>query len=447
MLVEFRFGNFSSFKDEAVLSMIAAPQLDGDVELDKKNVFAVPGHANLRLLRTAGVYGANASGKSNVFKAVHTCEESVASSTDSKFFFPVVPFAFDNSSRNNRTFFEIVFILEAQQYRYGFELTHQGNSPRISEEWLYHANSQTEEVLFERKGNTVEIKDAFQEGKLLIKPNNTIIRPEALFLSLCNLFNDEASISSKVSAYISANLNVISGTEDNNLYPFTLDCFKSGMYRDEISNLLCKADTGISGIETMDREDLRVTINNMNGSQIPSESEGANELLDKLALFSEHPVFDANGHITHTRKVPMRLFESAGTLKLFAIAGPVIDTLKAGKVLFVDEMDAKFHPLMTKELIRLFQSEKTNPHNAQLIFVTHDTNLLSKELFRRDQIWFVEKDSYGGSHLYSLAEFKFEETKDSPYKEDYIAGRYGAIPFLGDFSNLFKTWEQGDISK
>ena len=109
-----------------------------------------------------------------------------------------------------------------------------------------------------------------------------------------------------------------------------------------------------------------------------------------------------------------------------------MDTLKHGKVLFIDEFDARLHPLITFAIIRLFNSSITNPQNAQLIFVTHDSNLLAKELFRRDQIWFAEKDRFGASHLYSLVEYKIRN--DASFQKDYIKGRYGAIPFLGDLS-------------
>ena len=131
----------------------------------------------------------------------------------------------------------------------------------------------------------------------------------------------------------------------------------------------------------------------------------------------------------------MAIFESDGTQKLFAFAGPIADALEHGYAMIVDEMDARWHPIMTKALVRLFQSPLSNPNHAQLIFVTHDTNLLDCCQFRRDQIWFVEKDSFGASHLYSLAEFKGVR-KDS-FEDDYIAGRYGAVPVLGDFTQLF----------
>ena len=123
-----------------------------------------------------------------------------------------------------------------------------------------------------------------------------------------------------------------------------------------------------------------------------------------------------------------------GTKKLFYLSGPLLDILQFGSVLIIDELDARFHPLITSTIIGLFNSKSTNPNNAQLIFATHDTNLLSNKLFRRDQIWFTEKDKYGATDLYSLAEIKVRS--DASFEKDYIAGKYGAIPFIGGLHHL-----------
>jgi AAA15 family ATPase/GTPase len=127
--------------------------------------------------------------------------------------------------------------------------------------------------------------------------------------------------------------------------------------------------------------------------------------------------------------------ESEGTKKLVAFAGPLRDALSSQYVLVIDEFDARLHPLITKQIIRMFNGTKSNPTNAQLIVATHDTNLLDKDLMRRDQIWFVEKDPVGSSHLTSLVEYKVRN--DASYEKDYILGKYGAIPFLGSIDRVF----------
>jgi AAA15 family ATPase/GTPase len=133
-------------------------------------------------------------------------------------------------------------------------------------------------------------------------------------------------------------------------------------------------------------------------------------------------------------KFNLERHESEGTQKLFVLAGYLVTALKEAKILVIDELESQLHPLITQAIVKLFNSNETNPNNAQLIFMTHDTNLLSNKLFRRDQIWFTEKNRYGATDLYSLAEYNVRN--DASFESDYIKGRYGAIPYLGDLSNL-----------
>ena len=130
----------------------------------------------------------------------------------------------------------------------------------------------------------------------------------------------------------------------------------------------------------------------------------------------------------------MEKHESEGTQKLFAFSGPLLDTLEKGKILIVDELDARLHPLMTRQIIQLFNDPETNPHHAQLVFSTQDTNQLDNRLLRRDQVWFIEKERQGASVLYSLVEFK--ERDNAVHDKDYVLGRYGAIPYLGDIRQV-----------
>lgn len=154
----------------------------------------------------------------------------------------------------------------------------------------------------------------------------------------------------------------------------------------------------------------------------------------KVFIRTVHKKYDSDGHNFSTEMFDLDDNESDGTKKLFSLAGPLMDALKYGKTLVIDELDARLHRLITCEIIRLFNSNETNPRNAQLIFTTHDTSLLANTLFRRDQIWFTEKNESGATDLYSLAEFKVRN--DASYEKDYIQGRYGAVPFVGDIHRL-----------
>jgi len=157
----------------------------------------------------------------------------------------------------------------------------------------------------------------------------------------------------------------------------------------------------------------------------------------KIRIHTLHNGFDKDGNLLYKESFDLERHESEGTQKLFALAGILFDTLNKGSVLFIDEFDASLHPLMSHAIVELFNSSQTNPNNAQLIFMTHDTNLLSNKLFRRDQIWFTEKNKYGATDLYSLAEYKVRN--DASFEKDYIQGRYGAIPYIGNLSHIIDS--------
>jgi len=163
--------------------------------------------------------------------------------------------------------------------------------------------------------------------------------------------------------------------------------------------------------------------------------QAAVALRDRRVL-TEHGVYDADGKLSASEAFDLQGQESEGTKKLFAMAGSLVNALDVGLTLFVDELDVKLHPLITRAVISLFNSKETNPKGAQLIFATHDANLLDNRLLRRDQIWFVEKDRYGASHLVSLAEYRVR--KEASFEKDYLQGRYGGVPSLGDLSHLFE---------
>ena len=160
----------------------------------------------------------------------------------------------------------------------------------------------------------------------------------------------------------------------------------------------------------------------------------------KFNIKTTHKKFDKDNNFVENREFDMRSQESAGTNKVFNLSGSLFDVLKSGGVLVIDELDATLHPLLTLAITQLFNSATENLNNAQLIFATHDTNLFSYGKYRRDQIYFIEKDNYGASDLYSLVEYREEDgTKvrnDRSFESDYIQGRYGAIPYIGNFSKI-----------
>jgi hypothetical protein len=416
MLIEFSVENYKSIKERKTLSMFA-----GSIkELQKSNIFIFSN--KIELLKSAAIYGANASGKSNFFRAITFFEWFIINSSKDKQAgerIDIDPFRLNTETENGSTTMEMVFTIEEKIYRYGFSL----NSKQVVAEWLY-LTSTKEILLFNRTKSEIKIHNMFNEGKQLIE--NT--RENALFLSVVAQFNGE--ISKEVVLWFQRSINIISGLRDMQYKGYTINQLKKENIKKQIIDYLKSVDTGII--------DLSFQETNIHEDDLPEELSNSlkEEILKQKAtvINTLHPKFDKEmGNISMV-SFNLEENESEGTKKFFALTGPLIDTLENGKVLIIDEFDARLHPVISQFIINLFNSNEHNPKNAQLIIATHDTNLLSKKFFRRDQIWFTEKDRFGATDLYSLLEFKTDKNKtirnDEQYEKNYLQGRYGAIPFI-----------------
>lgn len=433
MLVEFSVGNYRSFNKPVRLSLQAATKLKHQ-GLDEQNIFEAPD--GLPLLKSAAIYGANASGKSNLIQAMGFMRKMVlGSSKESQAEEPIAVerFRLSTEAETQPACFQIIFYLNERRYRYGFELDQQ----RVHAEWLYHTPSQREARLFTREGNQYDISGGFKEGKGLEKRT----RDNALFLSVVSQWNGD--IAMQILKWFK-HFNIISGLEDARYMRFTMREFKEDeTFRQRAIAFVQRADVDISDIQVEEipfgdakiPEEVRSFL-----EQLTSKRGQNQELPPFWNVKTTHKKFDADANRTGWEQFDMAEQESEGTQKIFALSGPLLDTLESGKPLVIDELEARLHPLLTRAIIALFNSRQTNPKNAQLIFATHDTNLLSNRLLRRDQIWFTEKDRYGATDLYSLAEFQQPVRNDASYDKDYFAGKYGAIPFLSGLSDLFQDW-------
>ena len=418
MLIGFSVGNYKSFKETVTLSMVASSITEEDRELDENNVFPI--NDKLSLLKSAAIYGANASGKSNLIAAINFMKWFILNSskeTQVSDAIDIEAFRLSTQTEKEPSFFEIVFLLEDKTFRYGFEV----NAREVVSEWLFQADDSEEKMLFERDFDNYILND-FSEGQGISDKT----RNNALFLSVVAQFNGK--ISGKILLWFSKNLQLISGLQDTQYRKETLESFENAGHRHDIIEFIKKLDLGI-----LDIFDLKIII--PPPASYPISNNTANsETQTTVHVLTVHPQYDADGKQTALELFDIEKHESDGTNKLFSLAGILLDTLRTGKILFIDELDARLHPLITRELICLFNSNETNPHNAQLIFTTHDTNLLSSKTFRKDQIWFTEKDNKGATDLYSLVEYKVG--KDASFERDYIIGKYGAIPFIGNFKEL-----------
>ena len=228
------------------------------------------------------------------------------------------------------------------------------------------------------------------------------------------------------------NFNLIDGTDSNGYMNFTLRKMEDKDFKKEIVNLVKTADIGIENIDLQEQDILNSSIVSMNFSDILKERMKQNGMLKNISINTFHKVFDDENNFIELETFELEKDESFGTKKFFQISAPVIDTLKNGKILLIDELDSSLHPILTKHLIKLFNDEKINKNNAQLIFTTHDTNLLKPTMFKREQIWFAQKDKYGSTNLYSMLEIKGVRANDD-FEKHYIQGKYGAVPYIGDF--------------
>ncbi len=422
MLIEFSVGNFRSFYTPMTLSLLAS-KLRERGALDHAPIISTI--HRWPLLRSTGVLGPNASGKSNLIKALGYMRFLVLESATGFQLGEstrVERFALKKEARTQPAFFQIVFLdEEGVQYRYGFEL----DEKQIHSEWLYRTRKR-EARLFIREGQTFEISSRFAKEERGLEK---LTRPNALFLSVLAQFN--SPLGGRLLQWFRKNLGVVSGIDDERYLPFTLQRMSEDRsFHRKMVTLLKLADIGI--------RDVRIESLTVRDTSVPEDMQRFFEFLAQRDGMEVDEITLRRAKMAHTvfsRTSPVGEIEfdlteeSAGTQKFFALLGPVIDTLERGSVLAVDEFDARLHPMLTRELIRLFNSPETNPHNAQLIFATHDVSLLGEILLRRDQIWFTEKTRFGETELYSLAEIK--ERKDASFLKNYLLGRYGAVPYIG----------------
>lgn len=402
MLIEFTIGNYLSFKDKKTLSLEATSIKD-----IPSNVIET---GKYKLLRSAVIYGANSSGKSNLIKAMDKMNSIIKSSakTNSSSEIGIKPFLLSTETEDEPSYFEILFLIEGVRYRYGFE----ADNNIVHSEWLFECKQNNEKNLFIRDKNIIEITDDFEEGKGIEEKT----RDNALFLAIVDQFN--GTISKKIMSWFNRP-SIISGLEHETHKHLTSHFLKDKNTKQRIKNFLIELNLGFDDFDIL---------------------EGDNKT---FRLVTYHNKFDKLGNFVGKREFDLIEQESSGTNKLYDIAVHITFSLALGLPIIIDELDAKLHPLLTMAIVKLFNSPEQNTNNSQLIFATHDTNLLSYGCFRRDQIYFTEKNEFESTDLYSLVEYIEPDGKkvrnDRSFEKDYIAGRYGAIPFVGDFSKLINN--------
>lgn len=400
MLIAFNYKNFKSFKNENRLDMEATAL--------KEHEYNVVKMKNVNLLTMAAIYGANASGKSNVLQAFEYMKNMILINNDSMEYSQIKEENIYSFMMNKDPISLEVEILskDGKIYKYGFESL----NDKIKSEWMYEKKINKFYTIFERKENSV-----------LVKSNNKNNRydnldDKTLFLSIYSKIDKKNSDFNNVYQwFINTDYLDLENIKIENFIDNTISTkiLSDSNYKSELQSFISALDLGIEKIRT-----------------IPASTNDSSKSKGIVKVELLHRV--ANNKI---KSLPLEL-ESNGTRKMIYLFDYLIYALKNGMTLFIDDLDTKLHPLLTRYIINLFHNKEINISNAQLIYTTHDITNLNKETFRRDEIWFTEKDDDGVSEIYSLSDYKIDNVKirnDATFNKDYLTGRYGAIPELKQF--------------
>jgi len=411
MLIQFNFKNFKSFRDDATLDLSAAKMSEFN-----DRVVSV---SNEKILPVAAIYGANASGKSNVYSAFEYMVEYVVNSLhygDDPVKFEEnrpTPFLFDSVSEDSESSFEVYFTVPGDKseksYNYGFCIGKEG----VTEEWLnYKAKTARDyKTIFYRSDEESEL-DLSGLPKSTRNNIEVALDKQVLIVSLgAKLKVDKCKL---VRDWFLANEFADFGNAYTNFF---------------LSRRLPKGfveDKAIQQKVVQYFSSFDENIKGFNVEEVPTEGDSKEPT---YRINSIHKKIDSD----EIAEIHLGM-ESAGTLKMFALYPELQEVLQNGSVYFIDELNARLHPLLVRNFILIFLNPEVNVNHAQLIFTTHDTWQLSNQLLRRDEIWFTEKDTDGVSTLYSLADFINEDgtkiRKDESYEKNYLLGKYGAIPTL-----------------
>ena len=422
MLVEFSATNFRSYRETQTLSMVRGKLRDDD-KLESHS-FPFPDKNEMGLLCSAAIYGANASGKSNLIRALGVMQKVVKASAGWQRGegLPVTPFALTKETIVAPSEFEITFYKNGTRFQYGFSAT----QDKVIEEWLFAYPNGRSQSWIEREWdeNTQSYNwgrmEALKGQKKLWKDST---KGNSLFLSTAVQLNCEQL--QPVFDWFESTLRIagIKGLDAS----YTAKLCKEESVRKEVMQFLQSADLNIADIHIENRALNPDDIQFAENMPLPVREHFLKNMLSKdyIDIKLRHKGEGDSSMVLELDD------ESDGTQKLFSFAGPWLDVLKNGRVLFVDELHDNLHPLIVRMLVKLFHSKKTNPNNAQLLFTTHETSIMSQDVFRRDQVWFASQEGSNGTYLTPLSDFRVRKGVED-IERHYLNGRYGAVPYLSE---------------
>jgi hypothetical protein len=438
MLLEFRVANFRSICEEQVLSLRPEPKYK-DVPT---NILTLGKNSALNAL---ALYGANDSGKSNLLAAIDLLDRMVGTSVNwaSTDPMPYDPFLLREGWAQRPTALEMTFVVGENRYRYGVSYKQGG----VDREWLYRKGTGREVTLFERQGDIIETKPGLEASPKVLAAAIESTRLNSLFLSWCDRFN-VAEIKRVTQWFY--RLRSVNGLDTRTEGVSTAQMLRDSDLAQPIRDYLTSLGLRILDVDVktqqFDQTALPPGMPESMQRTLRESLKGAN----RHVVLAKHRIYDAEGRPTAaSRTWEWSERESAGAVKALELSGPVIWTLVHGGVLVIDEIEASLHTQLTLLTLNLFLNSATNPHGAQLLFATHDTNLLTYAALRRDQICFAEKNAWEGTETYALSDVQYlphvgttPERPDTDKEKRYLEGRYGAIPATADFRRFVEHIEQ-----
>jgi AAA15 family ATPase/GTPase len=430
MILEFTIENFRSIKNRQTFSMIAESS-----KMKGGNVFDVslPNGDSVRLLKTAMIYGANASGKSNFIKAFQIFIQLITRriSGAGRPVRGYEPFLFEKETVDQPTIFELIFVFESVKYKYRVAF----NISNIVEEELVYFPKGQKSTVFKRSGSSTELLHKIKMGGDFNSKQFEVFNNQ-LGLNKFGTDTPHDSLSKLYVYFDSIEINnAISRTSNyghvRRIATHLIRADKQILLR-RLENMIKVADTKISGL---DITPLEVPL----GRFSPNDNEGqrlTKETIKTTQTFGIHKMYE-NGVESGFEKLEFNE-ESEGTNALFWRGGLILEKLDEGGILVFDELDNSLHPKLVKFLVSLFSNPRSNPNNAQLIFATHEVTLLDRDLFRTDQIWFAEKNIRGETELFSAQDFDGVR-EDVPFDKWYMAGKFGGLPKIEDIESIFNN--------
>lgn len=421
MILEFSIGNFRSFNDVQTLDFRATGLVSDDKATDKNNIVERGGQ---RVIKTVGLYGPNGSGKSNLVSGLRLFCDLVESSLKSEAIMElsVEPFSLSSEKATHEGFYQMQLLINEKKYRYGFTLKDPGE---VKQEWLFGPAGKNETWYFKRTGNDVECnKEWFEEG---VRAPHENLRSSTLFLTFISAYNGQ--ISQDIKGFIAKNIlfedsrNEVSKQALKSLLRGQNAANNTGLFPEEYwqTNQLIREGKANVVLDWLNNAGLFYA-----GISLREFHRG----IDNVIV--EKHIYNKDGSISGKASMDFEINESAGTKKFYYYIGTLFKLFSEGGLIVSDEIDNNFHPSLLQRLLRFFNDPAINKAGAQLLFTSHDTNLLHPDILRRDQIYFAEKSSGEETILYSLADLKGIRN-NADFARQYLAGLYGALPLLASY--------------